>query len=76
MRLNILSIALTLAGLSAAAPSLGFEIERQKNFTSNAAEPKKLRLETPRLRRTRPASPRHPPWSPSFVASTVRTISW
>ena len=40
MRLNILSIALTLAGLSAAAPSLGFEIERQKNFTSNAAEPK------------------------------------
>ncbi len=44
MRLNILSIALTLAGLSAAAPSLGFEIERQKNFTSNAAEPKKLRI--------------------------------
>ena len=44
MRLNILSIVLTLAGLSAAAPSLSFEIERQESFTSNSIEPEILRI--------------------------------
>ena len=44
MRLNILSIVLTLAGLSTAAPSLSFEIERQESFTSNSIEPEILRI--------------------------------
>ena len=44
MRLNILSIVLTLAGLSAAAPSLSFEIEHQESFTSSSLEPEILRI--------------------------------
>lgn len=44
MRLNILAIVLTLAGLSAAAPSLSFEIEHQESFTSSSLEPEMLRI--------------------------------